>query len=276
MTDLVVLLNNLANRTAEWLLAPIGWTPGCLSATFVAAFTGVVMLVVFKYTSNQQSIKRARNDIKANLLALSLFKDHAGVALRCQGRVVAGAGRLLLLAIVPMLVLTVPMCALLAQLSLWYEARPLRVGEEAVLTIRLGDTATEMPAAHLEPTTAAEATVGPVRVPSKRMICWSLQAQEDGYHRLTFEVGGQKIEKELAVGDGYMRVSSQRPGSVWSDALLYPREKPFPRESVVQSVTIDYPRRESWTSGTGSWLVYWFVASMAAAFCARPVLKVNV
>jgi hypothetical protein len=44
----------------------------------------------------------------------------------------------------------------------------------------------------------------------------------------------------------------------------------------VRSVTIDYPQRHSWTAGSGWWLVYWFVASMIAAFCVRPVLKVNV
>jgi hypothetical protein len=242
----------------------------------VAVVTGVLMLLIFKYTSNQNSVKRARARIKANLLALSLFQESVAVSLRCQARVLAGAFRLLLLAIVPMLVMTVPMCLLLAQLALWYEARPLQVGEEAVLTVELSESSSEMPEVHLEPTPGAEATIGPVRVPSKHMICWKLKAQQDGYHQLTLDAGGQTYEKELAVGDGFMRVSLRRPAWSWPESLLHPRETPFPCNSVVQSVEVDYPDRIGWTSGSGSWLIYWFVASMVAAFCVRPWFKVNI
>jgi hypothetical protein len=128
----------------------------------------------------------------------------------------------------------------------------------------------------LEPTAAVETTVGPVRAAGKQMICWNLRAEEVGYHRLTLDIAGRKIEKELAIGDGFMQVSLQRPGQSWWEALLHPRETPLPPESPVQSVTIDYPERASWTAGSDSWLIYWFVASMIAAFCVRPVLKVHV
>ena len=43
--------------------------------------------VVFKYTSNQRAIKRARDDIKAHLLALKLFKENTRVIFRAQGRI---------------------------------------------------------------------------------------------------------------------------------------------------------------------------------------------
>ena len=276
MTRLVVFLNGLANRTADVLLAPIAAWPGWLSATLVAVATGALMLLVFKYTSNQRAIRRVRDRIKADLLALSLFKDSMAVSLRCQGRVFTGAVRLLGLAVVPVLAMTVPMCLLLAQLALWYQARPLRVSEEAVLTMFLDDGPAEMPEARLLPTPAVETTVGPVRVPSKRMVCWDLRANEPGSHCLTFEVGGERIEKQLAVGDRFMRVSPRRPGWSWSDALLYPEEMPLGHGSPVWAIEIAYPCRDGWASGTGTWLVYWFVVSMAAAFCLRPWLRVHI
>ena len=42
-----------------------------------------------------------------------------------------------------------------------------------------------------------------------------------------FRVGGEPVEKELAVGDGFMRTSAERPGWCWSDILLQPAEPPF-------------------------------------------------
>ena len=64
--------------------------PGWLSATIVAGVTGVLLLLVFKFTSNQAKIGRVRNEINANLLALKLFKDSTRVSLRAQGRILRG------------------------------------------------------------------------------------------------------------------------------------------------------------------------------------------
>ena len=77
--------------------------------------------VVFKYTSNQRAIKRVRDDIKANLLALKLFKDSTAAVWQAQGRLLLGAGWLLVLALVPMAVMIVPVTLILGQLSLWYQ-----------------------------------------------------------------------------------------------------------------------------------------------------------
>ena len=78
---LAVWLNSVADFLGRLLLAPIGSLPGWLSATAIAVATGVVSLGVFKHTSNQDAIKRVRDDIDANLLALKLFNDTHGLHL---------------------------------------------------------------------------------------------------------------------------------------------------------------------------------------------------
>ena len=57
---------------------------------------------------------------------------------------------------------------------------------------------------------------------------------------------------------------------------MHPAETPFPPDSPVRSIEIAYPARASWTSGTDSWMAYWFAVSLAAAFCCRRALGVNV
>ena len=277
LAQVVVWLNAGANVLGRWLLAPIGVLPGWLSATFVAAATGVVLLVVFKYTSNQRAIKRVKDDMKANLLALKLFKDSALVALRAQGGILVSAIRLTAFSVVPMLVMAVPVLLILGQLALWYQSRPLRVGENAVLTLKLnGNPDSSWPDVRLQPTDAIETMIGPVQVRSQREICWNIQARANGYHRLVFQVGEQIGDKELAIGEGFMRVSTLRPGWRWSDTLLHPSEKPFGPDSPIQSIELDYPKRSSWTSGTDSWVIYWFAVSMVAALCFRRFLNVNI
>jgi hypothetical protein len=276
LTRVIVWLNAVANALG-WLLSPIGLLPGWLSATVVGVLSGVLLLGIFKYTSNQKAIKRVRDDINANMLALKLFKDSVKVAFRAQGRLFVGAFWLFVYGVVPLLVMVVPVTLLLGQMSLWYQQRPLRVGEEAVVTLKLnGGLEDPFPDVTLQSEPAVEMVLGPVRVASQREVCWNIVGREGGLHRLTFQVGDQTALKELAVGDGFMRVSAQRPGWDWSEVLTHPWERPFPPDSLVRSIEIDYPRRSSWTSGSDWWVVYWFAVSLVAAFCFKGVLKVHV
>ena len=276
LAQVVAWLNAVANALGRVALAPLAMGPGWLSATGVAVASGFVMLLVFKHTSHQRAIKRVRDGIKADLLTLKLFKDSPWVALRAQGHIIIGACWLVLLAMVPMSVMIVPALLLMGQLSLWYDARPLSVGEETVITLKLnGPADSPWPEVYLRPTEAAEIMIGPVRVRSKREICWDIKALQSGYHRLVFHVDGQPIDKELAIGNGFMRISRLRPpGNSW-DTLWHPEETPFAASAPVQSIAIDYPERSSWTSGTFWWPIYWLAASMAAAFAFRRPLNVN-
>jgi len=276
LTQLVVWLNTIANISAAALLAPLAFLPGWLSATIVAAITGVLMLLIYKYTSNQSAIQRVRSDIKANLLALSLFKENVGVSLRSQGRLLFGVVRLLAHSLRPMLVMIIPVSLLLAQLALWYQARPLHVGEDAIITVHLKhDERDSLSKVQLASATGFDATIGPVRVPAKQMICWTIQATSAGSHRMSFTIDGKTFDKELVVGDGFMPTSLERPNWDWYAALWNPRERPFAVTSPVQSIEVLYPARLSWVTGSQTWIWYWFAVSLAVAFLARPLFKVN-
>ena len=150
------------------------------------------------------------------------------------------------------------------------------------MTVKLNDNAklagevTEIPYVRLGPTDTMEVVNGPFRVFSKREICWNIRARKNGYHHLVIQVNNQDVAKELAIGAGFMRVSTKRPAWQWSDALLHPAEEPLRPSSMIQSIDIDYPKRSSWTSGSDSWLIFWFLGSMVSAVCFRRFLNVDV
>ena len=171
-------------------------------------------------------------------------------------------------------------------MALFYQARPLRGGEEALVVMSLnGDMESAWPEVRVESSGGAEITTGPVKVFSERQIYWRINAVEDGYSEIDFDVDGQSVKKELAIGEGFMRVSSKRPGWKWSEILMCPWEKPFGPDSTVKSIRIDYPGRLShMLSGDGGiidliimywWAVYFFVVAMVFAFIFKPFLKVR-
>ena len=222
-------LNVPANALGRFLLAPIGLVPGWLSVTIVSVITGGLLLGVYKYTSNQRAIQRVRDDINAHLLALKLFKDSASVILQAQGRVFRGAFFLVLFSVVPMLVMLVPVSLLLVQLALWYQAQPMKRGEETLVTAKLsGEGERDRTRGIDRAALGRRGGDGPrAQLLSQREVWWKIKARENGYHRLLLHVDGRTFEKELAIGDAFMRLSAARPGWYWEDILLHPSEPPF-------------------------------------------------
>ena len=246
LAQLVAWLNVAANALGKPLLAPIALLPGWLSITLVSALLGLACLIAFKYTSHQRAMQRVRDDIQAHLLVLKLFPDSLWVTLRAEGRVLRGAASLLVLAVVPMLVMIVPVSLLLGQLGLWYQVRPLRIGEEAVVTMQL---ARRVPAVALA---RRAARTHPRRGNGRGAGASAEQAgnllEPAGPARTAtiawrFTSTGKLVEKELAIGDGFMRVSAERPEWCWSDILWQPAEAPFAADSPVRAIRIDYPGR---------------------------------
>ena len=277
LSRLISWLNGAMTALFDLLRGPIAALPAWLSLTVISATLGVVLLILFKYTSNQTAIGRVRDKIKARLLAMKLFKDNIPVVLKSQVQVFAAAVMLLIYSIPPMLVMIIPFCLVLGQLGRWYQARPLAVNETAVVTMQLsGQDNDPLPPVSLNSAEAAEILVGPVRVPSEHRVLWKIQPTQPGIHQLQFTIDGQQVQKELSAGSGLMPVSIKRPGLNIEDLILYPAEKPFDTSSPVQSIEIEYPDRTAPVTGSGVWIITLFVISMIFAFLAKPFFNVKI
>lgn len=278
LAPLTFWLNQVSNPVASIVFAPIALTPGWVSNTLISAVTGVLLLIIFKYTSNQRAIARVKDRIKADLLAAKLFKDEIRVTLQAQARLFGGAFCLLRYSLRPLAVMIVPVSLQLAQMGLWYQHRPLQLGEEALVTVQLAsDRMTSMPAIAMEASPAAEVLLGPVRIQNNREILFKIRAREPGRHQLVFTADKVKVEKELVIGQGFKAVSTVRPGWTWTSILMHPIEHPLTQvERPFQSISIQYPPRPTWASGADTWVIYFFLASLVAAFIFKPLLKVKI
>lgn len=277
LAQLISILNSGMNTLFSLMQGLLSALPAWLSLTIVSSVLGVLLLILFKYTSHQSAISRVRDKIKARLLAMKLFKDNIPVVLKSQVQIFILAVLLLIYSIPPMLVMILPFCLVLGQLGVWYQARPLNINEEAVVVMQLAGSENDpMPEAVLAAMEGAQVVTGPVRVPSKRQIYWQIKAQEAGIHQLEFDVDQSLIQKELSIGQGLMPVSIKRPALDLADLILYPAEKPFNETSPVRWVQINYPDRTSKLTGSGVWVIFLFVVSMAAAFAVKPFLNVKI
>lgn len=271
-------INRIMTAVFDVLYVPLGVLPRWASLMLISCVVGLVALVVLKYCSNQRAIARVKNDIKANMLAIKLFKDDVRVMFQAQRRLIWAALRMQYHMLPPLLVMLVPFVLIAAQMGLRYQWRAFAVGDErpAHLCVTVSDASNwsnlsfvidKHPAFEIDPT--------PVRAVSDGTVTWRLRAKRDGAHLIRLTQGGETFTKEVAVGERVDRVSPMRPDGGFFDNLLYPAEKPFAAGSRVKSITLNYPARDSWYAGADWWILWFLVISMAFALILKPILKVK-
>ena len=129
-------MNAFLTTVSTFLLKPFASSP-LLALLLYSAVSGVLMTIIFRYTSNQKAIRAAADRTRAMMLRMRLFKDDFEVALQCQAELLKATGKRLLHSLPPMAVMIIPFFLVLTQLALWYEHRPLEAEEASVLELHV-------------------------------------------------------------------------------------------------------------------------------------------
>jgi hypothetical protein len=278
-------VNAVLSTLTSLVLAPFAALPSQVALFVISIVAGVLAAIAFRYTSNQRALKRVADQVRANLLAMRLFKDDLRSVFRAQLALLKASGLRLWYSLPPLVVLIIPFVLLLAQLATWYEFRPAMPGESLLVEATLLPAAWDGPALELivPDVITVESTV---RNQHDHTVTWRIRPLADacGQSPLTlhFARGDQNVaEKQLAVSDTGARnrlvfVSPLRPGPSFWDRLLYPGEPAFGKDSPVQAISISYGVRTNTLFGlTIPWWLTFFVVSILAALALKPVIKVQ-
>src|ERR1051325_4791732 len=195
------------------------------------------MVLVFRYTSNQKAIRRAKDTLKAHLLAVRLFQDQLPVVLRAYGKILLGTGSSLRLTFAPLLVAIVPMTFLIIQLDRYLGATPLQPMQSFLLEAK-SNTAESLDQIELRLPDGLMASAPPVHILKEKIIVWRLQARQAGEYFVDIETGGQTVEKQVVVSPKMERLSPVKPrGNFWS-RMLSSAEPALPDTSSIQSIFV--------------------------------------
>ncbi len=252
-------------------LAPI-WALGVISLA-----SGIFLVWLFGKTSDQDRIREIRDRIRGNLIGVRLFQHDIGVVLNLQGRIFGDTFRFMGLALVPMLIMIVPVVMIMTQLNLRFAVRPLEAGEPVLVKALVRDAASLDQTITLDVPDGVTVETPPVRIRSTREIVWRLRVDRPGDHALVVHVGDETLEKRLVGGTRWGPVVQRRTGRGMVDTLLYPGEPPIAAGHPIEAVEIVYPPLELRLLGIGvDWLVAFLVLSMVFGFAFKGVLGVEV
>src|SRR5271167_2621755 len=103
----------------------------------VSLVVGLLMVVLFGYISDQKAIGIAKDQLKAHLLAVRLYRDQIPVVMGSYGKILRGTGRYLKLAFKPLLYVIIPITLLIAQIDRYLGQAPIPVNAPFLLTVKL-------------------------------------------------------------------------------------------------------------------------------------------
>ena len=277
MVTVVDLLNRVLTPLFDAVCWPFLALPPIWAMTAISLVSGVVMVWIFGQVSDQTTIKRLREHIRGNLIGVRLFQADIGVVLRLQTRIFGDTFRYMRHALVPMVVLLVPVVLIMTQLNLRFASRPLAPGESAVVKAYVRDASVLDGDVSLEVGDGITVEAGGVRIPSTREVAWRIRAESDGEYRMTVRIGDTTLETRIIAGEQWGSVPQRRTGRGMWDTLLYPGEPPIPSNHTVEAVEISYPVQDLGVFGWNvNWLVAFFVLSMAFGFAFKGALGVEV
>ena len=275
MTTVIYTLNQAMELLFSLLLWPFRTLAPIWGLSFVSVLTGILMVWVFGRVSNQQGIARVRDRIRGNLLGVRLYQHDVPVVLSLQGRILRDTLTYMNHSLAPMLVLLIPILLILVQLNYSFGFRPLLPGEATLFKATFSDSAVLEEPLRLVAPDGIDVETPPVRIPTAGEVAWRIRVKAPGSHSVKLWVGGESVEKQVEVGSGWRPVSPLKSARL-ADVLLYHGEEPLPAAAQVSSLELEYPplsiRLLGWEV---HWLVFFFVASIAAAFALKGPMGVQ-
>ena len=277
MVTLVDAVNRGLTPFFDLLCWPFRSLPPIWAMLVISCLSGVAMVWIFGKTSDQDRIRQLREQIRGNLIGVRLFQRDVGVILRLQRRIFGDTLRYMRLALVPMVVLLVPVLLIMdaAQSALRGPARSRRARRR--WSRRSSATRTSLAApARLEAGSGITVETPAVRMPSASEVAWRIRADAAGEHRLVVHVGDASVETHLIAGEGWGPVPDRRTGRGVIDTLLYPGQPPIAGDHVVAAVEIGYAALDMRAFGWPlHWLVAFFVLSIVFGYALKGRLGVE-
>jgi len=269
--DPMDLFNSACTHTADVLLIPFANWP-LLALVFWGTVAGSLMTLTIAFTSNQIALTKIVDQTRAQLLAITLFRDDLGVAFGAQAALLKLVALRLWYSVPPVLAMVIPFFVVLCQLALRYESLPLLPGDHANVYLCLSDEYWESYRnTSLHPSDGLTVETEGLRDDQTRSIAWRVRSDTGTPGILRWQLDDRTIEKKLAATTAPSRLSIVNKARVvkpWWQRALHPAEASLKIDGPVECVRVDYPRARS--TPVGRWDVPWWatflVVSMVSAW----------
>ncbi len=273
------IINTIIEKIFDVLFLPFKNMSPWFAMIIISLLTGLLMLFIYKFTSNQEGIKNIKNKIKAHLLELRLFKDSLSISLKAQGNILRANFKYIGYSLKPLLVMIIPVLLILIQLDFWFGYDSFDPKQKTILRVELMENVPIMDAViDIKPGSGIVLETPPLRIIESNEINWRIRAEEIGVHGITILVDGQEFTKNISIGQNKLsRISPLRTSKNFIREVFNPNESPLPKNSPIKYIEITYPSNKMNLFGLKiHWLIAYFALSLIIGFSLKGFFKVEI
>ena len=274
----MVILFNFIHRGIDLFFLPFSGFEPFWGMLAISAFTGVLMVVVYKFTSNQDGIARAKERIRGHLLETWIYREQVRVMLCAQKKVLLANLKYMGLNLKPLAVMLAPILLIMINLNLRFGTAPLAPGERGLIkAARRSAVLIEEMNESLDAPAGVMVETLPVRLASQGETYWRFKVDRPGNYILKIKASGVLYEKSLQAARQVQRVAPLRSANAL-DEIFYPGEPAMP-EGPLKSIEVMYRSESPLIPGTHwrpHWIIQYLVLSIIFGLAIRGPLKVEI
>jgi hypothetical protein len=272
-------------KIIDQLFLPFSRFSPLYGLAFATLLITAFALIIYKYCSNQQEIKKAKERIKAHFVEVWLFIDDPILILKAQAGIFSQGVRYLAYALIPLAIMFLPVLIFLVNCEYRYHYRPFQPGEIFLLKIRLSENVAQLEhTVNLELSSGLELTAPPLRLQDKdesgeefREIDYRLKVKEKGDHIVKLLVSGQE-QIDLRIFADVLKNTRLNPIEAigFFSTFLHPGTNLLKTKSGIEKIELKYPVAYV---GLLGWKAYWIwpflILMFIFAFALKPIIKVE-
>ena len=281
-------INYFLTRGCDLLLWPLQKLPPFWGIFVLSLLTSLFVLAVYRAVSNPKKVTATKNQIKAHILAIRLYRDFWKVIIVSFFKSLYYTGKYFVLNLIPLVLVLPLMFLLFVQMDIRYGMRPFRINEDIVVKAGFNQDISTL-AVELQADPHFRVRMNPVFINSLREVNWKLRASQNGAGAIAINVNGTTVHKNLLIGTNLPAQRSGRRPLVGVPALsnkkmaasgwahfIYPVEKLLAPAPALKYISLQYPARSVGFLGLHThWLVYYLVLTMLIALALKKKFGVE-
>ena len=260
------------------MLYPFSFINDFWGILFLSLFTSLIVLVAYKYLSSPAKIKEAKDKIKANILAIRLYKDFWKVIAGSFFKSLFYVFKYFVLNIGVIIIILPLLAPLFMQMDVRYGMRPFRVGEEIIVKAAFARNPNDLDIKLVE-SENFKAKMSPVFINAFKddekkkplmEVNWKVEAAAEGAGQIRVQVNGEVFEKSLLIGKHKKALSNKKFRDSSIEHFIYPVEPLFPQNNDLKHIKIKYPGKNVSFAGLEiHWIIYYLVLMLIFVLALR-------
>ena len=264
------------NYLFDAIMHPFRFSRPIVPLALLSALTGILLLLVYRFASDQKAIRRSKDKLEAHLLEVRLFQEQLRAVLRAYPRLFLGILNYLRHSLRPLLIMAIPLLILLVQLEGFFGWTPNRVGNDFLVKAKVTDSAA-LDQVELRVPQGLAVTAPPLHIAEENEVDWRVAAEQPGEYSLAVLIQGATFSKAVNVSNQMVRLSPERLRGNWFERVLHPGEAQLPRNGPLASIEVQYPSRNFYLWGYAlNWLLVFLALSLIVGFALKGVFGVQI